>query len=272
MPQRPVEFSCSVPQPQPSLRRIDPDILRPQGRGGVLILCEHASNHVPGELDGLGLAPALLERHIAHDIGAAAVAQRLSALLDAPAVLARVSRLVIDVNRAPAAPDLIPVRSDGVEIPGNRALPAAARQARLDAFFAPFHEAAAALLEAMLRRGERPAVIGIHSFTPRMNGAFRPWHVGFLHNRDGRLFRLLRDRLRARWDLEIGDNEPYSGRDLYYSMHRHGEARGLLQTVIEIRQDLVTATEGQEEWAERLALCLREAGVARNARDDSRTD
>ncbi|MFQ5348264.1 MAG: N-formylglutamate amidohydrolase [Rhodothalassiaceae bacterium] len=259
-------------QPQPSLRRIEPDILSPQGRGGVLILCEHASNHIPGAFDGLGLSPGERARHIAYDIGAAAVARRLSALLEAPAVLAAVSRLVIDVNRAPEAPDLIPVCSDGVAIAGNRGLAAAARQARIEAYFAPFHETAAAQLEAMLRRGERPAVIGIHSFTPRMNGAFRPWQIGFLHNRDDRLFRLLRERLQANWDLEIGDNEPYSGRDLYYSMHRHGEARGLLQTVIEIRQDLVAATRGQEEWAERLALCLSEAGVAGDARDGSRTD
>ncbi len=249
-----------------------PEILRPHGRGGILILCDHASNHIPPPLAGLGLAPEVLARHIAHDIGAAAVTRRLSALLDAPAILATVSRLVIDLNRAPDAADAIPARSDGVVIPGNRGLDATARQARIDACFAPYHDACERQLAAMLGRGEHPIVIGLHSFTPEMNGTPRPWPVGFLYNRDPRLFCAMRPLLEADYGLEVGDNEPYSGTELYYSMHRHGEAHGLVQATIEIRQDLITDAAGQARWATILADCLQRVPGRAAARRGLRTD
>ncbi len=244
-----------------------PEILRPEGRGGVLILCDHASNHIPPALANLGLPPAALERHIAYDIGAAAVTRRLSALLDAPAILATVSRLVIDPNRAPGARDAIPERSDGVVIPGNQGLDAAARQARIDAVFTPYHAACEHQLAAMRGRGERPIVIGLHSFTPEMNGTPRPWPIGFLHDRDPRLFHALRAPLEADYGLAVGDNEPYSGRELYYTMRRHGEAHGLLQATIEIRQDQIADAAGQARWATILADCLQRV----LARDEGRS-
>ncbi len=249
-----------------------PEILRPHGRGGVLILCDHASNHIPPALAGLGLAPEALARHIGHDIGAAAVTRRLSALLDAPAILATVSRLVIDLNRAPEAEDAIPDHSDGVVIPGNRELDAAARQARIDAFFTPYHAACERQLAAMRARGERPLVIGLHSFTPEMNGTPRPWPIGFLYNRDPRLFRAMRPLLEADYGLAVGDNEPYSGTELYYSMHRHGEAHGLVQATIEIRQDLITDAAGQARWAAILADCLQRVLGRSAGRNGLRTD
>lgn len=233
-----------------------PELLRPDGKGDVLILCDHASNHIPAELNGLGLDPALLDTHIALDIGAAAVARRLSALLDAPAVLAAVSRLVIDLNRDPVHQQPIPPRSDGIAIPGNTGLSAADRQARIDAWFTPYHEACADRLAAMTGRGQRPIAIGLHSFTPAMDGVARPWQIGFLYNDDPRLFEAMRTPLERFYGFRVGDNEPYSGRELYYTMHRHGEAHGLLQATIEIRQDLIADEDGQAHWAAILADCL----------------
>jgi len=66
---------------------------------GILILCDHASNAVPPDLGDLGLPEAEFERHIAYDIGAAAVTRSLARRLGAPAILTRFSRLVIDPNR-----------------------------------------------------------------------------------------------------------------------------------------------------------------------------
>jgi len=240
-----------------------PECLRPDGRGGVLILCDHASNHIPPELDGLGLDPACLETHIAVDIGAAQVTRRLAERLNAPAILAPVSRLVVDLNRNPETQDPIPAASDGIAIPGNQGLSDAQRRERLDRWFHPYHDACAAQLAAMMARGERPVVIGLHSFTPKMDGEARPWEIGFLYDRDPRLFQAFRARLSESWTFTIGDNEPYSGRELYYTMQRHGEAHGLLQATVEIRQDLIADATGQDRWAAILETCLRDivAGV-----------
>lgn len=232
-----------------------PEILRPEGKGALLILCDHARDHIPARYDNLGIAPAHLQSHIALDIGAAGVSRRLSERLDAPAILAPVSRLVLDLNRDPETQSPFPEWSDGVAIPGNQGLAAEERQARIKAFFHPYHRAAERQLAAMLARGMRPIVIGLHSFTPVMDGKARPWPVGFLYHHDPRLYRLMAEPLRAR-GLMVGDNEPYSGAELYYSMHRHGEAHGLLQATIEIRQDLINDPAGEAAWADILADCL----------------
>jgi hypothetical protein len=73
----------------------------------ILVLCDHAANHVPASVNGgdLGLPEAEMGRHIAYDIGARGVSVALAEMLDAPAVLTRFSRLVIDPNRGRGRPD-----------------------------------------------------------------------------------------------------------------------------------------------------------------------
>jgi predicted N-formylglutamate amidohydrolase len=234
-----------------------PHFYRPEGRGGVLILCDHASAHIPDDYEGLGLDRAVLSTHIAVDIGAAEVSLLLADLLDAPALLAPVSRLVVDLNRDPETQDPCPPISDGIPIPGNTALDEAARAARLDRWFHPYHKAAEDQLAGMMARGERPIVIGLHSFTPVMKGEPRPWQIGFLYAGDDRLYRAMQPKLASDWGLDVGDNQPYSGAELYYTMHRHGERHGLMQATIEIRQDLIANAEGQRQWADILAQSLR---------------
>lgn len=225
------------------------EILNPKGRGDVLLVCDHASNLIPADLDNLGLAAAELERHIAWDIGAAALTRLLSQALDAPAVLARTSRLVIDVNRAPEADSLIPALSDGTVIPGNANLTPDQRQDRIQRFYQPFHAAVAAQVKAMLAHKRVPLVIGMHSFTPAMNGVARPWPVGLLWNRDKRLAAAMIAALRHRGFL-VGDNEPYSGHTLFYTMDRHGGDHGLPQATLEIRQDEIGGGTGVAKWAQ----------------------
>ena len=97
---------------------VNPELIE-GGDSGLLIVADHASAQVPAEVV-LGIDPALLATHIAVDIGIAPLARRLAAALDAPALLAGVSRLVIDLNREEDNPGLIPEVSDGVQVPGNR--------------------------------------------------------------------------------------------------------------------------------------------------------
>lgn len=242
------------------------EIYNPDGPAPLVLLCDHASGFIPRALGALGLDEAQLARHIALDIGIAEVTRRLAQHLDAPAVLSGFSRLIVDPNRGFDDPTLIPQISDGVVVPGNRELTSAARQARLEAFYEPYHAAVAGVLDARQaslrgpsegpQRG--PAVISMHSFTPVMKGSERPWQIGVLWNRDPRLPQPLMAKLHAA-GVVVGDNEPYSGRDGHgHTLHIHAEPRGFANVLIEVRQDLIDTHHGAIDWAERLGAVLSE--------------
>lgn len=241
------------------------EVVNPEGRSRLILIADHAGRAIPKALGTLGLDADALTRHIAWDIGIAEVTRLVARRLDAPAVLANYSRLVIDCNRDLGEPTSICEVSDNVTIPGNVGLDAAARTARAEACFHPYHRDVAALVARRRDAGIVPGIIAMHSFTPVMDGFRRPWHVGLLWNRDGRM----RDRLFALLgedaSLCIGDNEPYSGRAAQgYTITEHGERAGLPHVLIEVRQDLIDTPAGVQAWAERLA------GVfARLAADDS---
>lgn len=231
------------------------------GRAPILVLCDHATNRVPPSVAGgdLGLPPVEMERHIAYDIGARGVTLGLARLLDAPALLTRFSRLVIDPNRGEYDPTLLMRLYDGTIIPGNRHADQAERERRLDAWHRPYHQAITAEIDAMVAEDREPALISIHSFTPRLRArAARPWHIGVLWDRDRRLAEPLIARLQAQGDIAVGDNEPYRGALEGDTMFRHGTMRGLRHVLIELRQDLIATGEQQEAWADRLAPILRD--------------
>jgi predicted N-formylglutamate amidohydrolase len=217
--------------------------------GGILVVADHASNHVPEDID-LGIDPALLNEHIALDIGVAGVAERMAERPGLAAFLCNVSRLVCDCNRDEGAPAIIPIASDGHAIPGND-LSHAQHEARLDRFFRPYHAALARQLDAV------PAalIVSLHSFTPRLASnpdERRPWQVGVLYNEDDRAARLAIPLLESE-GLVVGDQQPYSGKLLNATMNRHAEAEGRPYLGIEIRQDEIADAAGQDRWAERLA-------------------
>lgn len=232
----------------------------------VLLLCDHASNAVPDLVaGGLGLPEAEMRRHIAYDIGARGVTLGLARRLGAEALLTRFSRLVIDPNRGEDDPTLVMRLYDGTVVPGNRHATPAEVEARLARLHRPYHRAVEAALERILAGGRTPAIVSMHSFTPRLKGRPpRPWQVGVLWHRDGRLARPLIARLRDE-GLTVGDNEPYSGELEGDTLSRHGTARALPHVLIEIRQDLIGSPEGEAAWAARLAPVIRdviaEAGV-----------
>jgi len=227
------------------------------GMAPVLITCDHASRRVPRSLHNLGLDAASLRLHIGWDIGAADVSRGLARRLDAPAILAGYSRLVIDCNRDLDNPTSMPAVSDGVPVPGNQDLGPAARAQRVEALFKPYHRAVEAALDGFAARGHHPAVLSIHSFTPVMNGVARPWHIGILWDKDPRMAVPMLAALRREAGLVVGDNEPYSAREpAGYTVRTHAEKRGLPHLNVEIRQDLLATDSGTTEWAERLARVL----------------
>lgn len=253
-------FPAPPPSAPPSLiGPADPPVyefLNPHGAAPLLLICDHASHAFPRILDGLGLPPEPLDRHIAYDIGAANVTRGLSRRLDATAMLSGYSRLLIDCNRAPGDPDSIPLVSDDVEIPGNRDLAEDDQSRRVETFFWPYHHAITNALTHLWRLGGPPALFSVHSFTPTLDGEDRYWDVGVLWNRDSRIAGPLIDRLRAPGDILVGDNEPYSGRDIAYSLDLHAAAAGLPNCAVEIRQDHLETAEGAAHWADLLGGAL----------------
>ncbi len=226
-------------------------IINAQGSANVLLVGDHASNRIPRQMHNLGLDEDLLDQHIAYDIGTRKLINHLVEHLDAPAVLANYSRLVVDLNRSLEDSSLMPEVSDNIVIPGNQGITAEHRKNRIHSFFTPYRQTIDQMLHAYRQRGITPALISIHSFTPEMAGFSRPWHCGVLWDKDPRIPVPLMRNLRAHPDgFNIGDNEPYSGKHpADYTIDHHAEAAGLPHASIEIRQDLVNTEDGAERWA-----------------------
>jgi predicted N-formylglutamate amidohydrolase len=231
----------------------------PEGRSPFLLTCDHYGRAIPPSLGDLGLPESELSRHIAWDIGIAGVANALSQHLGAHLIAQRYSRLVIDCNRPLDAPSSIPRISESTIIPGNEGLTREAMETRRRSIFDPYHRRIREVIDARLHARIPTVLVSLHSFTPVYAGIARPWHVGTLYYRDTRLPPLLLKLLRREPELVIGDNEPYAvSEETDYTIPVHGEARGLMNTGIEIRQDLIGDSAGEEEWADRLARILAE--------------
>ena len=238
-----------------------PPVFEDNAAGGspFLLTCDHYGRLTPQSLGDLGMPAGELTRHIAWDIGIGGVAEALSKQLGAHLIAQRYSRLVIDCNRPPDAPGSIPRISEATTIPANEALGRDAAELRRHAIFDPYHRRIAEIIDARLREDVPTVLVSLHSFTPVYAGIARPWHIGTLYQRDTRLPQLLLKLLRGEGDLVVGDNEPYAVSDeTDYTIPVHGEARGLMNTGIEIRQDLIADQAGQQQWADRLARIFGE--------------
>jgi len=238
----------------------------PLGHSPFLLTSDHFGRALPKSLGDLGLSESELTRHIAWDIGIAAVARTLSERLNAHLIAQRYSRLVIDCNRPFSSPSSIPLISEATTIPGNEGLTRQAIEARRREVFDPYHGRITEVIERRAASGLPTVLVSLHSFTPVYAGIKRPWHVGTLYQRDTRLPPLLLKALRAQTDLVVGDNEPYAvSNETDYTIPVHGEARGLMNTGIEIRQDMIGDEAGQAEWSERLANIFGEIEVTLRA-------
>lgn len=228
-----------------------------QGRSPYVLICEHASRAIPRRLGTMGLSEAERGSHIAWDIGAENAARLLSRLIDAPLLLQRYSRLAYDCNRPPESPDSVPEVSELTAIPGNRRLSAEDRLARAREIYRPFHDGVSLVLDRRAAAGVKSLIASIHSFTPVYKGKQRSVELGLLHDRDTTLSSRL---IKSFPNVDARLNEPYGPKDgVLHTLNLHGFARGLQHVMIEIRNDLIAAERGQDEWAQRLSVALIQA-------------
>ncbi len=223
---------------------------------GIIFICDHASNVIPTDYCDLGIDQADLQRHIAYDVGAAAVTRSLAHSFNAPAILSKFSRLLIDPNRGLDDPTLVMRISDGALIFQNAYIGQDEIQCRINRFYAPYHVAIKRVIDKVLDAGIIPVIISLHSFTRVMNGCERPWHVGVLWDSDPRLSVDLLTALQLDSHLVIGDNLPYDGALMGDTLNIHATKRGLANTLIEIRNDLISSELQAKQWGERLAGIL----------------
>lgn len=222
---------------------------------GLMLVADHASNRVPEDID-LGVAPSVLDKHVGVDIGIERLSERVAEGLGCPAIIATVSRLVVDLHREHDNPAATPVLTDGHHVPANAALDDAGRAARMDRFWHPYHDRISAMIDAF----SPTMLFTLHSFTPQLetrSDIERPWQTGILYNQDDRAPRIAIPKLKA-LGLIVGDNEPYSGKELNATMNRHAEARGLPYLAIEVRNDLIADEEGARNWTELLVPVIAE--------------
>ncbi|MEE9452926.1 MAG: N-formylglutamate amidohydrolase [Paracoccaceae bacterium] len=235
------------------------EILNPDARSAVLLVCDHASNFIPDSVANgdLGLSKADMTRHIAYDVGAHEVTTHLAEILDAHAILSRFSRLVIDPNRGEDDPTILMKLYDGSIIEGNRHADAPEKERRLKLFHRPYHHAISTQIDTMISKGRAPVIVSVHSFTKQLkNRPPRPWHLGVLWDKDARLAKPFMEYYADDPDICIGDNEPYSGELRGDTMYFHGTARDIPHILIEVRNDLIETPNGQHKWAERIAPAL----------------
>ena len=235
----------------------------PGGLSPILLLGDHAGCEIPARLGDLGLSSADMQRHIACDIGVAGLGAELSRRLDATFIHQRFSRLVIDCNRAPGAEGSIAVQSDGSHVAGNAGINDTERQQRVKEVFQPYHDRVAAELDARFALGRRTILVSLHSFTPALANAPRPWRFGVLHRHDSSFSYTVLADLRSAWGEEVGDNQPYAMDEVDHTIPFHADRRGLDYLELEVRQDLIANLPDQICVARSLVGVLARAAANR---------
>ncbi|MEP0521239.1 MAG: N-formylglutamate amidohydrolase [Hyphomicrobiales bacterium] len=236
------------------------------GDSEIVLVCEHASNRIPHALNNLGLEPETIESHAAWDPGAAAVALLLSQSLDAPLVNARFSRLVYDLNRPPEHPDAMRSVSEVHHVPGNEHLSPEDERERVNAIYKPFCAQVALVLDKTISRHSNPVLVTIHTFNPVYHGQKREVELGILHDDDTRLADQMLQEAAHLTTMVTRRNEPYGPEDgVAHTMRLHAIPNGILNVMLEIRNDLVATPEQQTRVAEEIDTILRAALSMLNA-------
>lgn len=230
------------------------EFISPTKNSRFILTCEHASAAIPREYQNLGLSEKELNRHIARDKGAAEVCRLIAEKLGCAAFLGKYSRLLVDLNRKTDEEELILQESDKTPIPYNLNITDEERKKRIEAFYTPYYAAINGCIDAQLKRGEKPVIFSIHSYTPQLRGgSYRSWQAGVLYHKPVRFAEYLYHNLQKS-SKQVGENVPYDLRRYNTgAVILCGEERGLDYALIEIRDDEFQNLEkGAEEWGNML--------------------
>jgi predicted N-formylglutamate amidohydrolase len=238
-----------------------PIVENASGKGGVVLICEHAGQLLPESLGSLGIDSEAMSAHIGWDIGAADLARVLSKQLDAPLILQRYSRLVYDCNRAFEASDAIVAEIDNIVIPRNRDLSDEDRRERFNLIYSPFEIAINQVITDCVGLGQKPAVISIHSFTPVFMNQQRSLDLGVIHDaQDAHLADSILALAEEMGEFNVARNQPYAPRDgVTHTIALHGIQRNLPNVMLEVRNDLIRGNKQQEQWAQHLSTIINKA-------------
>ncbi|CUH64587.1 putative N-formylglutamate amidohydrolase [Thalassovita gelatinovora] len=229
------------------------NVLIPEGAGPVVVVCEHACNAIPEDFAGLGVVESVRRSHVAWDPGALPVAQSLAAKLNAALIHGAASRLLFDCNRPSDALDAIPEKSEIYDIPGNQALSDAQRAERVTRFHDPFRDALVGLLDRHIPQ----VLITIHSFTPVYFDRMRDVEIGVLHDTDSRFADVMINKAKGHTQMDVRRNDPYGPEHgVTHTLKTHAIPRGILNVMLEIRNDLIPDPESQQAMAGMLALWM----------------
>jgi len=230
------------------------------GGSSLLLVCEHASSHIPGRFESLRLSDEVLQSHAAVDIGALDLAESLSQLLDAPLLSTGISRLVYDCNRAPGDPGAIPGKSEVFEIPGNQNLTENEARRRYESYYLPFETAVS---ECLKNYAAPPLFITIHSFTTVYHGESREVDIGMVCDQDSRLGESMVELASEFTSHCVRLNEPYGpGEGVTHTLGFHAVNNGLLNVMIEVKNNLLDSGAQRNNMAETLAALISGSAAA----------
>ena len=176
----------------------------------LVVSCEHGGNRIPRPYRDLFRGcDSMLASHRGYDAGAATLAAEMARTFGAPAFIATVSRLLIDLNRSVGRAQLY-----SSAVPSQ---PRALREEILKDYYWPYRTRVETHVAEVIERGGRVIHVSSHSFTPELNGHVRTADIGLLYDPS----RLSEAALCERWkqalavhlpQLRVRFNYPYKGK------------------------------------------------------------
>lgn len=219
--------------------------------GAFLFTAEHASCALPCALSET--EAQIIHTHWGWDIGIAPLLEHLCSMMACRGVQSQISRLWIDMNRAPHQEGLIKETVEDVALSFNQGVSPEMRAERIASVHEPYHQAISSAIQAHERP---PLLVSLHSFTPIWNQHLRSMDIGVLFDRDERLAHALA-RLLEDEGFFVALNEPYSGKKgLIYAAHRHGTERAIPYVELEFNQSILSSPQRVASIASRLTQVL----------------
>jgi len=216
--------------------------------GFLLITAEHGGNEVPPEHKHLFEShEEALRSHRGWDPGTRILAESLAARLGAPTITSTLTRLLVDLNRSAHNPRVFS------EI--TRPLSRRERVSLLERYHRPHWDLAREAVTAGLARHGTLLHLGIHSFTPSLDGVVRKPDLALLYDPSSPEERALATRWAEALAAELPDrvvrrNNPYLGSNdgMTTAFRRSFPRAGYLGLEVEVNQKHIKRDGSFPAW------------------------